>query len=306
MPRLIPAWRKVMAQPGHFTLQVLRAFQKNQGLLLSGALAYYILLSVIPLLTLLLLMLSHVVDAAALMATLRRYIGLVIPGDSEAILAQIRNILEHREVAGWVVLGTMLFFSSLAFSVLESAISIIFVHRVRHRPRPLIVSLLLPYLYILLLGAGFLMMTVIASLLQSMSDDQLVLLGRGWSLDRLSIVLLYLTGVVGLILVLTSVYLVMPPRGRISPRHALVGGIVVGLLWEVTRHILLWYFSTLSLVGVVYGSLATTIIGLLSLETASIILLLGAQVIAEYERLHDGETAPTGELKTEAARAEVK
>jgi hypothetical protein len=41
-------WRKVMAQPGHFTLQVLKAFQKNQGLLLSGALAYYILLSVIP------------------------------------------------------------------------------------------------------------------------------------------------------------------------------------------------------------------------------------------------------------------
>jgi len=302
MPRLIPAWRKVIAQPGRFTLQVLRAFQKNQGLLLSGALAYYILLSVIPLLTLLLLVLSHVVDAAALMATLRRYIGLVIPGDSETILAQIRNILEHREVAGWVVLGTMLFFSSLAFSVLESAMSIIFVHRVRHRPRPLIVSLLLPYLYILLLGAGFLMMTVIASLLQSMSDDQLVLLGRGWPLDRLSVALLYLTGVVGLILVLTSIYLVMPPRGRISPRHALVGGVVVGLLWEVTRHILLWYFSTLSLVGVVYGSLATTIIGLLSLEIASIILLLGAQVIAEYERFQDGDTAPTGELKTEAAR----
>jgi membrane protein len=190
--------------------------------------------------------------------------------------------------------------------VLESAMSIIFVHRVRHRPRPLIVSLLLPYLYILLLGAGFLMMTVIASLLQSMSDDQLVLLGRGWSLDRLSVALLYLTGVVGLILVLTSIYLVMPPRGRISPRHALVGGVVVGLLWEVTRHILLWYFSTLSLVGVVYGSLATTIIGLLSLEIASIILLLGAQVIAEYERFQDGETAPTGELKTETARAEVK
>jgi uncharacterized BrkB/YihY/UPF0761 family membrane protein len=36
-----------MAQPGHFTLRVLKAFQKNQGLLLSGALAYYILLSVI-------------------------------------------------------------------------------------------------------------------------------------------------------------------------------------------------------------------------------------------------------------------
>ena len=67
-----------MAQPGHFTLRVLKAFQKNQGLLLSGALAYYILLSVIPLFTFLLLMLSHVVDEAALLATLRRYIGLII------------------------------------------------------------------------------------------------------------------------------------------------------------------------------------------------------------------------------------
>ena len=54
------------------------------------------------------------------------------------------------------------------------------------------------------------------------------------------------------------------------------------------------------------GSLATTIIGLLSLEIASIILLLEAQVIAEYERLEDGDTAPPGELKTEATRAEVK
>ena len=305
MSRPTSAWRKVMAQPGHFTLRVLKAFQKNQGLLLSGALAYYLLLSVIPLFTFLLLMLSHVVDEAALLATLRRYIGLIIPGDSAAV-EQVRNILEHREVASWVVLCAMLFFSSLAFSVLESALSIIFIHRVRHKRRPLIVSVILPYVYILLLGVGFLMMTAIASLLQSMSDDQLVLLGRGWSLDRLSVVLLYLIGVAGLILVLTSIYLVVPPRGRIRPRHALIGGIVVGLLWEATRHILLWYFSTLSVVGVVYGSLATTIVGLLSLEIASIILLLGAQVIAEYERLQDGDTATPGELKTDPARAEVK
>ena len=46
------------------------------------------------------------------------------------------------------------------------------------------------------------------------------------------------------------------------------------MLWETTRHVLVWYFSTLSVVGVVYGSIATTIIGLLSLEVGSIFLLL--------------------------------
>ena len=41
MPHPTPAWRKVIKQPRHFTWQVVRAFQKNQGLLPSGALAYY-------------------------------------------------------------------------------------------------------------------------------------------------------------------------------------------------------------------------------------------------------------------------
>ena len=274
----------VKRNPWNFTVAVLKAFKANQGLLLAGALGYYILLSIIPLFTLILLALSHIVDEAALMGTLSRYIGIIVPGELEAILAQVRNVLAHREVAGGFVLITMLFFSSLAFTVLENAMSIIFVHRVKESRRSLLVSLVLPYIYILLLGVGFLVMTGIAGLLQSMGDNQIVVLGRGWSLNRFSFVLLYLAGVAGLIAVLASIYLVLPPGGRVTPRHALVGAVVVGVLWEITRHFLLWYFSALSLVGVVYGSLATTIVGLLSLEIASILLLLGAQVIAEYER----------------------
>jgi membrane protein len=285
------AFQKVRRNPWRFLITVLKAFKANQGLLLAGALAYYILLSIIPLLTFLLLMLSHIANEDALLATLSRYLSLVIPGAWEVILAQVRSFLQHREVAGWFVLATMLFFSSLAFTVLENAMSIIFVHRVKRSTRPLFVSLLLPYLYILLLGLGFLLMTVIAGLLQSLSDNQIVVLGKGWSLDRFSVALLYLAGVFGLILVLASVYLVLPPSGRITPRHAFVGAVAVGLLWEVIRHALIWYFSTLSLVSVVYGSLATTVIGLLSLEIASILFLLGAQVIAEYERLGTGEKA---------------
>jgi uncharacterized BrkB/YihY/UPF0761 family membrane protein len=39
------------------------------------------------------------------------------------------------------------------------------------------------------------------------------------------------------------------------------------------------------MVNVVYGTLATAIVALLTFEVAAIILLLGAQVIAEYERV---------------------
>jgi YihY family inner membrane protein len=103
--------------------------------------------------------------------------------------------------------------------------------------------------------------------------------------------ILYAVGVFGEILLLTSVYLVMPV-GRLAWSHALVGGVAATALWEITRHILIWYFSTLSFVSVIYGSLATTIVILLSFEFAAIILLLGAQVIAEYERIDHGGVTP--------------
>ena len=78
------------------------------------------------------------------------------------------------------------------------------------------------------------------------------------------------------------------PAGQISAHHALIGGAAAGLLWEIIRHGLGWYFGTLSQVSVVYGSLTTAIIVLLSLEVAATLLLLGAQVIAEYERIDPG------------------
>ena len=95
--------------------------------------------------------------------------------------------------------------------------------------------------------------------------------------------LLYLLGFAGEVFVLTSVYLVMPV-GRLSLRHALIGGVTAAVLWEITRHVLVWYFATLSQVSVVYGSLTTAIVVLLSLEIAATLLLFGAQVISEYER----------------------
>jgi YihY family inner membrane protein len=96
--------------------------------------------------------------------------------------------------------------------------------------------------------------------------------------------------VAGEVFVLTSVYLVMPV-GRLLLRHALVGGVTAALLWEITRHVLLWYFATLSQVSAVYGSLTTAIVVLLSLEIAAVLLLLGAQVISQYERTAGGRQA---------------
>ena len=274
----------VSKHPGAFAVQTLKAFRANQGLLLAGAVAYYALLSIVPLLILTVIGLSYVIDQAELLDTLGRYLEWLIPGQSRLIVAELANFLNHRDVIGWVLLATMLFFSSMAFTVLENAMSVIFIHRVAIRRRHFLVSALLPYCYILFLGVGVLLVTLVSGSLQAMGQESVDFLGRNWPLGGVSGVLLYLLGLGGEIFVITSVYLVMPV-GRLSLRRALIGGVTAALLWELTRHVLVWYFATLSQVGVVYGSLTTAIAVLLSLDLAATLLLLGAQVISEYERV---------------------
>lgn len=288
----------VLKHPGVFALQTLKAFRANQGLLLAGAVAYYALLSIVPLLILTVIALSYVINQAELLVTLGRYLEWLVPGQSQSIVAELTNFLDHREVIGWVLLATMIFFSSLAFTVLENAMSVIFIHRVAIRRRHFLVSALLPYCYILFLGLGVLLVTLVSGSLQAMGKESVDFLGRNWSLGGVSGVLLYLLGLGGEIFVLTSVYLVMPV-GRLSLRHALIGALTAALLWEITRHVLVWYFATLSQVGVVYGSLTTAIAVLLSLDVAATLLLLGAQVISEYERVGEADPdAPPKPLRT--------
>jgi YihY family inner membrane protein len=275
---------EVLKHPGAFALRTLKAFKANQGLLLAGAVAYYALLSIVPLLILIVIALSHLVDTTLLLETLARYLEWLVPGQSQSVVDELASFLEHRGVIGWVLLATMVFFSSLAFTVLENAMSVIFLHRVAVRRRRFMVSALIPYCYILLLGVGLLVVTLVSGSLQAMGEKSVEFLGRTWSLGNFSGVLLYLLGFMGEVFVLTSIYLVMPV-GRLKVRHALIGGVTAAVLWEITRHVLLWYFATLSQVSTVYGTLTTAIVVLLSLEIAATLLLFGAQVIAEYERL---------------------
>src|SRR3954466_6103001 len=185
---------KVLQRPGAFALSVLKGFRANQGVLLVGAVAYYTLLSLVPLLILVLIALSHLFSEDQLLLTLREYLGFIVPGQSDALVEELRMFLAHREEVGGFLLLTMLFFSSLAFTVLENAMSVIFFHRVAIRRRHFVMSALLPYLYILLLGVGLLIVTVVASALQNLAGESILVIGREWSLGRRASGLLYLFG----------------------------------------------------------------------------------------------------------------
>lgn len=275
---------KVLRHPGGFLLAVLKQFMANQGLLLAGAVAYYALLSLVPLLILMLILLSQIFPEERLLQVLREYLEFVAPGQAGTLVDEVRTFLAHQGVVGSFLLITMIFFSSLAFTVLEKAMTVIFAHRFSITRRHFLVSAIMPYLFMLFLGTGLMVVTVVSGVLQFFGARNIDFLGEVHSLGAISTVSLYLLGVAGEAILLSSIYLVMPV-GRLSVRHALIGGTAATVLWEVTRHILGWYYVTISQIQLVYGSLTTSVGILLSVEFGALVVLLGAQVIAEYERL---------------------
>ena len=284
MASLGRATTQILKHPADFALRTLKGFSKNQGILLAGAIAYYALLSVLPLLILLVIALSRLVDQAEILDTLRHYLDWLVPSQSKTVLADVSSFLENGIAIGAVLLLTMIFFSSLAFSVLEKAMAIIFGHRGAIVKRHALVSAVLPYCFVLFLCIAMLGLTMISVGLQTMAQEHVILLGKDWSLNGISGVLLYLLGFTTETFILAALYLVLPV-GRMPVRHALIGGVTATSIWEVVRHILIWYFTTLSTASVVYGSLTTAVIALFSMEIAATVFLLGAQVISEYERL---------------------
>ena len=154
MKKFASSAKKALRHPLDFALAVLKQFRANQGLLLAGAVAYYALLSMVPLLILVVLVLTQVFEEAQVLSAIGAYLEFVVPGQSGALVGELRNFLTHRDVVGWLLLILMLFFSTLAFTVLENAMSVIFFHRVTVRRRHFLMSAIMPYLFILALTIG--------------------------------------------------------------------------------------------------------------------------------------------------------
>jgi membrane protein len=265
-----------------FLLRVLSGFRRNQGLLLASAVAYHTLLSIVPMSILALIVLSHFIEEERLIHTLSAYLEMLIPGYAATLTEQVRVFLEHRKVVGIIGFLGMLFFSSIAFSMLKNAMSVIFFQRVGIQRRNFLISAIIPYAYILLMGLGIVLVSFIAGALEIFEKRQLLLFGWRLSLEGTFSVALYILGILGEVLMFTSIYLVMPVV-RVRFRHALIGGMTATILWEITRRVLIWYYAGLSLINLIYGSIATVVVALLSVEAVALILLLGAQVIAELE-----------------------
>ncbi len=270
-----------------FASRVLRDFfTRNHGLLLTAAVSHNMMLSLIPLSAVLMVVFSHFIDQSLLLETITTEVSLIAPGFAPTLTEVLEGFLRSRQVIGWVGLFSLFAFSSLAFRVMEDAMAIIFQRPIIPLKRKFWVSALMPYFFIVIVAVGLIIITAVNAIIDAQSSKSLTLFGIDLQLHQQLNRLIYLTGLMGLVLLFTLFYKIMPVV-KVSFRRAIAGGLTATILWEMVRHLLVSYYTNISIVNVLYGSMATIIIVLLIMESVALILLLGAQVIADLQRSAD-------------------
>jgi len=299
-----------------FAWRVVCAFFHNRGFLLAGGVAYNALLSLIPFLGLVLSVFTSFFDEQRILEVLGAEVSELVPQHADAILDTARTFIAHRAPTGVLSFALLLFFSSIAFRMLEEAIAAIFHTSLEGAQRRIWVSVVLPYLFIVPLLAALFGMTVVTYLLDALGERSVRVFAVSHSLEGLVAWLLRVLNFAGLVVAFAAIYRVLPVV-RLTIRRALVGGLLAAVLWRGVAKVLVYFFSNISQANVIYGSLATAVVTLLYLEILFIILLLGAQVIAELEasaaaglhwwerpsgRVVHRRQGPSGPASDEAAR----
>ncbi len=258
------------------------SFLANRGILLAGGVGYNALLSLVPFLAVVVSLLSLVLDQEQILAVLRAEVAELVPQHADTIVGAARTFIEGGGATSAVTAVALLFFSSIAFRMLEEAVAAIFHTTVGGVRRRAWVSAVLPYLFIVVSVVALLALTAATYALDALGERSITIFGVGRSLARPVAAILGVLDFVGLVLAFAAIYHVLPVV-RISVKRALFGGLIAAVLWRIVARFLVYFFTNLSMANVIYGSLATAVVTLLYLEILFIILLLGAQVIAELE-----------------------
>ncbi|MGV8041603.1 MAG: YihY/virulence factor BrkB family protein [Thermoanaerobaculaceae bacterium] len=244
---------------GRFATEVLRAQHRDKLYLHAAALAYTTLFSIVPLLTVALVMIGRVQPERAELVV--RAIATVIPFSPARVQATLAAFAERTAALGWVAIALSILMIFNAFYQIEEVINTIWgvPHRRRWQVR------LLSFATVLMCGP--LLITALFSSLYWLS-------GRAWFPN----IAMLARPIPALLAMLTLGLLYRwVPHTRVPWRAAWIGA-AVGAGGLTALHLgFQSYLDLASDLNVIYGSLALVMFFLMSLYLFWLALLLGAE-----------------------------
>jgi len=258
------------------------SFQDNGDTNQAAAIAFYAILSFIPIFMLTLLAAGLIFGSNPHIQ--ERLIGIIRefhPYFSGDILKQLGHIEQTKKVLGWMGIISLIWFSAMIFSSLETALNIIFRSQAH---RNYFLSKLLAMAMIPMAWTVAVASIAITSIAAIVAKNPFIA-GSGWLAVTMvhNVLFRYVVPYLVMVAFFTFVYKIIP-TARVSVGGAFVGSAIFSALMEAAKHLFTWYISNYTRYDVIYGSLQTVVILVVWVFYVGLILLFCAELVSSYQR----------------------
>ena len=246
---------------------------------LAASIAFFALLSLLPMVFLLLyvigLFVSHDIGHEYVLTFMQSFHPNMWP----QLEGEIARVAGEKAVR-WVVLVTFVWFASLVFYEVEYAVQVVFGTAEKRNP---VIGSLRSIALLGLLGV----LLCLSFLATQIMNELVSLAPQIGGLDVIvsaasQFLLSYLLPFVLLLVSVTCLYRYLP-QTRPAWREAFLGGLFLTLLWELAKHLFTSYVQNLGVYGRMYGSLLTLVLFLLWIYYSAALFLFSAALV---HRLH--------------------
>ncbi|MEX2236785.1 MAG: YihY/virulence factor BrkB family protein [Dehalococcoidia bacterium] len=266
----------------------LKEFGEDRGTTVAAALSYYLLLSIFPLTLFLVGSMSFFVDRDEVKDKVIEGFNEVIPvrGEGNAdIRSGVDGVIDARGSIAIIGIIGLAWSASSFFGALRTAINDAFDVK-QHRSFP--VQKAMDVGGVIAVGMIFVISILVTFLLQitRATTGMIPLFGEAtgffWGLLAFFIPL-------AISFVAFTVVYKYVPNTHVDWKPALIGAAIPALLFEITKFGFSFYLSYFGNYEATYGTFGAMIAFLFWAYLTGIYLILGAEVAAEYPRVHRGE-----------------
>ncbi|NPU83993.1 MAG: YihY family inner membrane protein [Syntrophaceae bacterium] len=257
-------------------------YQNNGDVNQAAAIAFYAILSFLPLFILTFLVVGYVFSShPEVQRQLIEGIQRFHPYFTGDILIQLGQLDEKSRLLGWVGFITLIWFSSMIFGAAETAFNLIYRTKTI---RNYVVSKLLSFAMIPAAWAVGVLSLGITTVATVVANQPVLADSLFTHLPILKGFLFrYVLPYIVTVIFFTIVYKVIPVN-KITLGLAFTGSAVFSALMEVAKHFFAWYIANYTRYHIIFGSLETVVILIIWVFYVALIFLFCAELMASYRR----------------------
>ena len=258
------------------------AYWRDECLILSAAISFCAIFSIIPFLFLLFVIWGVFVGSSDMLyAQIVQFARALAPDISQGVLEDIRTVVAHRSALGWVGIFFLFWIFDVVFYSIAHAFDRIFGAGKRRKYYRMKIASFSVVLLACAVLYFFIQLAVVATAIRNTNFgiggvDLSFYVAKSLSFPSLVYVVL--------IMVFTLMFRVMPTVPVRFP-FAVMGGVIFVNLWYLAKFAFHWYVENIAVFNIIYGTLGTLIVVVLWIYYSANILLISAECVSVIQSI---------------------